>query len=120
MLQKMHGDPADILQNVRWQHRLYDQTPQLGELACANALLDQSAQFIDSYGSGSAADQDYPQLLGGLLPCLRQTAQALHRAGVELDTFVDDIQTALQVPQALATLQNTHHAYLTTLQTLQT
>jgi hypothetical protein len=38
MIQKEDGDPADILQMVRWQRELYSSKPQLRKLGALAAL----------------------------------------------------------------------------------
>jgi hypothetical protein len=99
-LQLEHGDPADILQNVRWQEDLYGRTPALRRLECAAKVSQLSRAFIHAFAERGSGTTTYRKLIEELLPCFKQTADALPRLGLgkhitEMTRRIDDL-TALQ------------------------
>lgn len=73
-LQLQKGDPADILQMVRWQKRLFQQEPKLAQLGCAPKLVEASAGFLSGRESGRLTNSGYPRLLEEVGGCLREAA----------------------------------------------
>lgn len=109
MLQKAQGDPADILQMVRWQVDIYRTRPSLQRLECS-ALVDKDSQeFIRTYSR--KRQESYPALLRALSPCFHQTAKA---AGSQK---LDQAASALERPGlSLAALEKAHRELLLALQ----
>ena len=81
-LQLERGDPADILQCVRWQERLYTRTAGLQRLEGAAKVRRASRAFIESMGQRGIGSDQYPGLIKELLDSYRQTAAALPRLGL--------------------------------------
>lgn len=100
------GDPADILQTVRWQEALFaDRLPrvrELGKLGCTAHLLRASREFSEGYQRREVGNDDYPALVKGLLFCLRDAVGAAGRkAGRDLAARVEAVERALGSPAAL-------------------
>jgi hypothetical protein len=76
MLQLERGDPADIMQMVRWQKQLFEHHPKLSRLPCAGKIVAASAEFLHSRESGKLTNSAYPQLLAEVGPCLREAGGA--------------------------------------------
>ena len=117
MRQLAQGDPADILQNVRWQKDLYTRVPQLRRLALTRHLLDESQKWIVAYGARKARANDYPRLVKDLLGAFRATAQALRTANLHLEADIAEMEKHLD---SVTALQKAHRDYLLKLQTLPT
>jgi hypothetical protein len=96
MVQLEHGDPADIVQMVRWQKQLFRQQPNLAQLSCASKVVDASTEFLHGRQTGHLTNHVYPHLLQEVGGCLRQAA------GDHGDLKGSD----------LATLEKEHRAYL--------
>jgi hypothetical protein len=96
MLQLQHGDPADIVQMVRWQKQLFQQKPKLAKLECASKVVDVSTEFLRGRESRRLTNNAYPQLLREVGQCLREAA------GARGNFTGSD----------LAELENVHRAYL--------
>lgn len=114
MRQIARGDPADILQNVRWQQRLYRDKANLRRLKCASRLQEASTHFIDDYGRRKVRNQDYARHVSDVLDCLRETGRALGR-GANLEELITRIEGNMGHPQAL---QKAHRDYLLRLEGL--
>ena len=111
MLQKAGGDPSDILQMVRWQEFLYRTRPVLRRLECAERVVSQSREFVQTFGRGK--ENAYPALLRGLGACFRETAGALEKERQGLTTAA----AAMDRPDlSLAGLEKAHRAFLLALQ----
>jgi hypothetical protein len=106
-LQLERGDPADILQNVRWQEDLYGRTPALHRLECAAKVSQLSRAFIRAFAERKSAPGTYPNLIKELLQCFRQTADALPRLG--LGRRIVEMARQIEDPTAL---QKAHREYL--------
>ena len=106
-LQLERGDPADILQNVRWQDELYGRTAALRKLECAERLSEVSRAFIDAFGERESGPEAYPTLIKQLLACFEQTAQALPR--LRLEKPIAEMQRQLE---DMTALQKAHREYL--------
>ncbi len=96
MLQLDRGDPADIMQMVRWQKQLFRQQPNLAQLPCAPKVVDASTDFLHGRETGHLTNHAYPHLLQEVAGCLGQAA------GAHGDLKASD----------LATLEREHRAYL--------
>ncbi len=103
MLQKAEGDPADILQNVRWQIELFAELPQLQ----TERILEMSRQFASGYEVGEVSNGDYPDLIASLLEDYRAAAEIL--AAQELMPDIDAMEVSLD---SLAALQRSHRDFL--------
>jgi hypothetical protein len=103
------GDPADILQNVRWQRDLYRQAGEIQEQA--GAVIATSDEFIARYSRREIGNADYPGFVQGLLGSYRETAQALRSQ--ELERTVGEVERSLGSPAAL---QKAHRGFLLALQ----
>jgi len=115
MLQKLQGDPADILQNVRWQKELYANLPQLKDIEFTGQLLEKSDKFIIEYQTRQIGNDDYPKLINELLESFRKTAEALKDGNLQLERDIINMERNLNSPTAL---QKAHREYLLKLQTL--
>jgi hypothetical protein len=115
MLQLAQGDPADILQNVRWQRELYEDIPLLRELSCSGEVRKLSQEFVRRFERRAATNSDFPALLHRLLQCFKQTAQAVARPRLQLEEAVRAIEEA---GDQLAALQHAHREFLLKLSTL--
>ena len=110
-LQLERGDPADILQNVRWQEDLYGRTPALRRLECAAKVSQLSRAFIHAFAERGSGTTTYRKLIEELLPCFKQTADALPRLG--LGRHITEMTRRIEHPTAL---QKTHRDYLLALE----
>jgi hypothetical protein len=105
-LQLAGGDPADILQNVRWQQDLFRRVPG------SKDILTASRAFIDGYSARRLKNDDYPGFIESLLGSFARTtaelptSPALKRALAEMRNHFDS-------PSAL---QKAHRAFLLALQ----
>jgi hypothetical protein len=115
MLQKAKGDPADILQMVRWQKELYSTVPQLKQLKVAKFVVDESQEFIKGYGKRNAHEDTYPQMIRDLLKSFHDTADALEKQKIQLEPAIDDMEHHLS---SLAQLEKAHRGYLLELERL--
>ena len=96
------GDPADIVQMVRWQKQLFRTRPDLAKLACASKVAEASGAFLALRDARKATNAEiYPKLLGDVSACLREAA-AKRGAPPAGDFSGKD----------LAALERVHRAYL--------
>lgn len=109
MLQKSGGDPADILQMVRWQRDLYSSLPRLHSLKSAAFVLKESDEFVRDYGKPAKGGESYPAFLRELLPSFRDAAEALEKAGIRLEPAVEQIQDHLG---DVRSLEKAHRQFL--------
>ncbi len=68
--QKEQGNPAAILETVRLQKALFEKL----QISSAEAVVKQSAEFIDGYQRRTIGDDRYPGLVKSLLGDLRAAA----------------------------------------------
>jgi hypothetical protein len=111
MLQKAQGDPADILQMVRWQEALYQTRPNLRRLDCSERVVKASQEFIRTYSQRKA--ESYPALLRSLGACFSQTAKGLEKNQQELEKAAAAMGKA---DLSLAALEKAHREFLLALQ----
>lgn len=112
-LQKLAGDPADILQNVRWQAALYPQLAQLQGKTFVASLVERSEDFVRAYRARQVGNSEYPRFIREQLETFRKTAQALGGSGLHLEAELTGMERALASPGAL---QKAHRAFLLKLQ----
>jgi transcriptional regulator NrdR family protein len=110
MLQKADGDPADILQMVRWQEELYRGRPRLEALACSHQVVKESQQFILAYGKRRDHAESYARLLRELSRCFHETAERMKQGHEDLEKAAEEIERSLQSPPAK--LENAHRGFL--------
>jgi hypothetical protein len=111
MLQKAQGDPADILQMVRWQEALYRTRPDLHRLDCSERVVKDSQEFIRTYARRKP--DLYPALLRTLSACFHETAKVLQKDQEPLEKSA----TALEAPGlSLTALEKIHREFLLALQ----
>jgi hypothetical protein len=115
MRELSRGNPADILQTVRWQRELYDTLSELAGQPFAAAVHDQSTRFINDYGARQTGNKEYAALLRELLPPLQATAALPALASLKLESNVAEIEKSLG---NTTELQRAHRALLLRLQTL--
>ncbi len=115
MIQKAKGDPADILQMVRWQRELYSQVPQLKQLPGSALVVKESQGFIAAFGKRERKADNYPELMRELLKSFHETADALAKAGVDAKNEVAAIEHDLG---SLSALEKAHRDYLLKLQSV--
>ena len=75
-IQLRDGDPADILQMVRWQHELFRRQPALSKLSCAKDLVASSSDFLHARESRKLTNSAYPELLARQSQCLLDGVKA--------------------------------------------
>ena len=107
------GDPADILQTIRWHRDLMRSVPRLSGLNCAQDSLKRMEVFIEEVGSRKRAMTDYPEVIRGIRGCFEETAK-------EFATELPGLWKAIPDPEvpSLATLQKSHRAFLLQLERL--
>lgn len=115
MIQKTQGDPADILQMVRWQKELYSTIPQLKQLHASAFVLNESQAFIAHFGKRERGLDRYPELMSELLKSFHETAEALEKTSVRPEREIDQIENHLH---SLNSLEKAHRDYLLKLQSL--
>jgi hypothetical protein len=113
MLQKQQGDPADILQMVLWQKRLYSSVPRLTALKAARRVIDESNEFIKSYDHPGAHPETYSDLIRELGHEFHDTAEALECDKVHLEPLVREMEHHLK---ELGPLEKAHREFLLQLQ----
>ena len=114
MLQKAHGDPADVLQNVRWQIDLVAGSARLSALPDAAEILDRSRAFAERVGARAAGVRDYAELLAALVPALGRSADVLAGSGTGLHALVHGIEVAKSTRER----QKAHREFLLRLATV--
>ena len=75
-VQLRDGDPADILQMVRWQQELFRRQPALAKLSCAAELISSSSRFLRDRESRKLTNAAYPELLARQSQCLLEGVRA--------------------------------------------
>jgi len=115
MLQLEKGDPADVLQMVRWQKQLYSTISTLKGLHSADFVVKESQEFIDDFGRHKRHTDSYPELIHELLKSFHETAESLEKIGVKVEPEVDQMEDHLKSVDAL---EKAHHDYLAKLQTV--
>jgi len=115
MLQKQQGDPADILQMVMWQKKLYSTVPRLSSLKAARHVIEESDEFINSYDHPGPHEEMYSHMLRELRGALHETAEALECEKLHLEPLVDDIEHHLS---QTGPLEKAHRAFLLRLQSV--
>ena len=113
MLQLEEGDPADILQNVRWQGELYADVEALSELNSARAMRRLCDEFIGRIERREGTYADFPALLKRVRKGLDETARALPRL-----RLAGDLRRLDEAGDSLAALQRAHRGVLLKLSTL--
>jgi hypothetical protein len=113
MLQKVEGDPSDILQMVRWQLELYESRPKLAHLdQCAGNVVEKSREFLSDWAAKKANAESYPKLLGELSRCFKRTAEALEKGHEELEKLADGLEDSVEHRHSLAAIEKAHRNYL--------
>ena len=110
-MQLERGDPADIVQCVRWQEQLYAITPALNRLEAAAQVRGISHAFVQAFAERRASSTEYPGLMRALLQAFGQTALSL--PGLRLAKYVAAI--ALHIDD-ITPLQKAHRDYLMALE----
>jgi hypothetical protein len=105
MIQKEGGDPADILQMVRWQRVLFEKA---SKVASSREIVRVSQKFIEDFESKAVSLKDYPSLLAGLIPAFKAAAGEL--GDDELAHAGSRITASLKSP--LGALEKAHRDYL--------
>jgi hypothetical protein len=75
-IQLRDGDPADILQMVRWQQELFRRQPALLKLSCAKDVVASSSYFLRERDRGKLTNSVYPDLLARQSQCLLEGVRA--------------------------------------------
>jgi hypothetical protein len=113
MLQKQQGDPADVLQMVIWQKKLYSTVARLSSLKAAHHVIEESDEFINSYDHPGPHEETYSHMLRELRGAFHETAEALECEKLHLEPLVDDIEHHLS---QTGPLEKAHRAFLLRLQ----
>lgn len=111
MLQKAKGDPADILQMVRWQEALFRTRPALQKLDGSARVVKLSQAFIQAFGRGKP--EEYSALLTELRSSFHETAKAFQTGGEAIEKAAAAIERSMS---SLPTLEKAHRAYLLAVQ----
>ncbi|HWY52780.1 MAG TPA: sialidase family protein [Candidatus Bathyarchaeia archaeon] len=115
MLQKAQGDPADILQMVRWQVLLYSTLPELKQLPATRFVVKESREFIQDFGKRKRGADHYPELMRELLKSFRSTEEVLEKHGLNLEPEIEQIEARLHSERGL---EKAHRDYLLKLQSI--
>jgi hypothetical protein len=107
------GDLADVSQNLRWQAELFG-SEQLAQVKNVERLIKRSLAFVDAFAARKATTDEYPKLIGDLLPVLREAAKVL-----QSEPLLEQAGALAEAPDA-KTLQRRHWEYLDTLSGLVT
>jgi hypothetical protein len=113
MIQLEKGDPADVLQMVRWQMQLYSTVPALKGLHSAAYIVKESQEFIEDFGKRKRHADSYPELIRELLKSFHETAEALEKIGVKTEAEVHQMEDHLKSVDAL---EKAHRDFLAKLQ----
>jgi hypothetical protein len=113
MLQLEQGDPADILQNVRWHRELYSDVKALSELRSARDTRKLCDQFIRRIERREGTYADFSALLERLRKKLDEAAESLPRL-----RLAADLKRLDEAGDSLAALQRAHRGVLLKLSTL--
>ncbi len=116
MLQKEEGDPADILQMVRWQKQLYVSKPQLQNLPAARRVEAESERFIGDYARRVMDTDAYRGLLRNLVFSFHETAESLDRLQIKIGPELRELEEHLG--RSAGSLVKAHREYLVKLQEL--
>ena len=106
MLQLAEGNPADILQMVRWQMEL------CGQLACSGMIFAESEKFVLAFHKRKATNYDYPKLIERLLDCFKEMS-TLGGANLDMSQEIAEMEQSMD---NLAALQSAHRNFLLKLQ----
>lgn len=113
MLQKAEGDPADILQMVRWQLELYSSRAPLVKLDCSRQVVKDSQKLINDWPNLTNKGESYTQLEHELAHgCFRKTAEALEKHHEELEKLADRVEDITEHHHPLAAVERAHRDYL--------
>jgi hypothetical protein len=97
------GDLADVCQNVRWQADLF-RSRKLERLS--KRVVPPSERFVEAFAAREVTTGDYPKLIAGLLPALKEAAAAL-----KSEELAEAVR-AMQDVSAAKKLQRRHWEYL--------
>src|SRR5262249_23942312 len=100
-LQKLAGDPADILHTGRWQAALYPRLLQLQGHAFVAPLAERSEAFARAYLARQVGNGEYPRFIQEQWASVRETARALAGAGLQFEAELAEMERALASPGAL-------------------
>ncbi len=115
MAQLAQGDPADILQNVRWQVDLYSKSERLKALPESREIVKRSEDFIQGYLQRRIGNSDYLYLIRELKQSFGATAKALGQLNLQLEADIDEMERNLN---SLPGLQRAHRGFLLKLSSL--
>jgi hypothetical protein len=109
------GDPADVLQMVRWQEHLYSTVPQLKQLHSSDFVVKESREFIRDFVERRRHADTYPDLMRELHNSFKEAGEALEKIGVKVEREIDQMEDA---GKSVTRLQKAHRDYLLRLQNL--
>jgi hypothetical protein len=115
MLQKAQGDAGDVAQIVLWQRLLYSTAPKLTRLEVAGFIVEESDEFLRTYGKPNARPDSYSRLMRQLRESFHDTAEALEKEDKRLEAAADEVKKYLGSPDRL---ENAHRSFLLELQRL--
>jgi hypothetical protein len=110
LAQKVHGEPADVLQNVEWQRAMIKRQPRLRDLSQAAALLKRSQRFVTAFEAAQVTPDDFPTFLKETFEEMTEMA----RAAGGLDDALERIRAGLG---SSAATQKAHRDFLIELET---
>jgi hypothetical protein len=105
-LDKQNGDVADIIQNIRWQLRLFS-SEKFANFPNIRALEKLSNEYIKAYTSNKITERAYSVYIQKILNLLTETASYL--GDTELKRLVKNIEQNINNPQRL---QKAHYTFL--------
>lgn len=109
MLQKADGDPADMLQMVRWQEALY-RSKRLERISCSVQLVKESHEFIRGYGKQRSHADSYASLMRGLDGCFHETSERLEKDREDLEKAASEVEH--NIGETAARLEKAHREFL--------
>jgi hypothetical protein len=115
--QLAQGDPAALLQTVRWQRDLFLRAGRLAALPEAEALAGASRSFVSGYQEERLTSADYPGFLREVSDTLRKVAGELETVLPDLIVREKGIEEAVAAGD-LTAMQKAHRDFLVQLQTL--
>ena len=108
MVQIKDGNVADILQNVRWQRRLFDEIPSLSETRAVKHIIVQSDEFIRNWRPTANDYTLFSNLLKNLIPYFEEVVKIL----LSYDEGIQGILTQIREQKDFKELQNAHRMFL--------
>ena len=109
MVQKLQGDPSDILQTVRWEARLLGESRRFAKSRSVRSLLEQCVRLQRDLQRKRTASKLYPEFLKNQLSEWRTVSKEIGNSN--LGTAADAIKRNIG-SKSLAAMQKSHRAFV--------